>query len=392
YFEVSKSMLDKLPHSFIRRQSLANAERFTTPELQDLEERLLSASQRRKEVEYSLFMALRAEVEKVGARIMFMAEALASLDYWQGLAEAASAWNWSKPTLNKGGGLKIIAGRHPVVEAIMGQAHFIPNNLHLDDDCRVMLITGPNMSGKSTILRQAAMICILAQMGSFVPATQAELGLVDRVFSRVGASDNLAKGLSTFMVEMTETARILRQTGQRSLIILDEIGRGTSTFDGLAIAWAVIEDLAKKSASGLKVLFATHYHELSELEERFGGVKNYCLSVVEHGEDIIFLRKVLPGGADKSYGVHVARLAGIPGTVVARAREIQARLEVSDINQESISHNILEKKKKREKQTDLFHMGQDALVEELKNLDVMAITPMDAMNALFRLREKARRL
>ncbi|MEG2252436.1 MAG: DNA mismatch repair protein MutS, partial [Clostridia bacterium] len=221
---------------------------------------------------------------------------------------------------------------------------------------------------------------------------RASISLCDRIFTRIGASDDLAGGQSTFMVEMSETAGILRSATNRSLVILDEIGRGTSTFDGLAIAWAVVEYLLDAKRIGAKTLFATHYHELSELEGRFPGVKNYCITVMEHGEDVIFLRKIIPGGADKSYGVHVARLAGIPAPVVARAHEIQARLEVSDINQETISSNILEKNKKPDKQTDLFHLEQDNLIEELQNLDVLSVTPMDALNILFRLREKARRL
>jgi DNA mismatch repair protein MutS len=225
-----------------------------------------------------------------------------------------------------------------------------------------------------------------------VPATSANISLCDRVFTRIGASDDLSSGQSTFMVEMSETAGILRSATDRSLVILDEIGRGTSTFDGLAIAWAVVECLLDKEKAGAKTLFATHYHELSELEGRFEGVKNYCISVMEHGEEVIFLRKIMPGGADKSYGVYVARLAGIPQSVVARAHEIQARLEVSEINQESISSNILEKKKKKDRQTDLFHLAQDELVEELQNLDVLSVTPMDALNILYRLREKARRI
>ena len=241
-------------------------------------------------------------------------------------------------------------------------------------------------------MRQVALIALMAHIGSFVPAREANISLCDRIFTRIGASDDLAGGQSTFMVEMSETAAILRAATSRSLVILDEIGRGTSTFDGLAIAWAVVEYLLDPKRIGAKTLFATHYHELSELEGRFPGVKNYCISVMEHGEDVIFLRKIMPGGADKSYGVHVARLAGVPAPVVARAHEIQARLEVSDINQETISSNILEKRKKENRQTDLFHLAQDELIDELKNLDVLSVTPMDALNILFRLREKARRL
>ncbi|MEG2315884.1 MAG: DNA mismatch repair protein MutS, partial [Clostridia bacterium] len=294
---------------------------------------------------------------------------------------------------NQEGRLTIEEGRHPIVERMLTDTPFVPNDVNLDtDQNRMLIITGPNMAGKSTYMRQVALITLMAHIGSFVPAKRASISLCDRIFTRIGASDDLAGGQSTFMVEMSETAGILRSATNRSLVILDEIGRGTSTFDGLAIAWAVVEYLLDAKRIGAKTLFATHYHELSELEGRFPGVKNYCITVMEHGEDVIFLRKIIPGGADKSYGVHVARLAGIPAPVVARAHEIQARLEVSDINQETISSNILEKNKKPDKQTDLFHLEQDNLIEELQNLDVLSVTPMDALNILFRLREKARRL
>lgn len=327
YFEVSKAVADKLPYEFIRRQSLANAERFTTPELKELEDRLINATQERRELEYNLFLELQESIRQTQTRIMYMAQVIANLDYCQGLAEAARTWKWTRPEVNDRADLEIIQGRHPVVEAMLGQARFIPNNLHMHDKVRIMLITGPNMAGKSTILRQTALICIMAQIGSFVPAEAATLGIVDRVFSRVGASDNLSRGLSTFMVEMSETARILRQVGKKSLIILDEIGRGTSTFDGLAIAWAVMEDLVRKSPTGLKVLFATHYHELTKLEDSLPGLKNFNIGVVEENGGIVFTHRLLPGPSSKSYGVEVAKLAGIPRPVVARARDILEDLE-----------------------------------------------------------------
>ena len=309
------------------------------------------------------------------------------------LAQVARDGDYVKPSINREGRLRVVNGRHPIVERTLSDTPFVPNDVSMDEEQeRMLIITGPNMAGKSTYMRQVALISLMAHMGSFVPASEADICLMDRVFTRIGASDDLASGQSTFMVEMTETAAILRSATRDSLVILDEIGRGTSTFDGLAIAWAVVEYLLDKKRIGAKTLFATHYHELSELEGRFEGVKNYCITVMEHGEDVIFLRKIVPGGADRSYGVHVARLAGVPAPVVARAHEIQARLEVSDINQETISSNILEKKKKQNRQTDLFHLGQDELVDELKDLDVLSITPMDALNTLFRLREKARRL
>jgi DNA mismatch repair protein MutS len=276
---------------------------------------------------------------------------------------------------------------------MLSDTPFVPNDTLMDTDHnRMLIVTGPNMAGKSTYMRQVALITAMAHIGSFVPAQRASVCQCDRIFTRIGASDDLASGQSTFMVEMSETAGILRSATAKSLILLDEIGRGTSTFDGLSIAWAVVEHILDKKKIGAKTLFATHYHELSELEGRFEGVRNYCITVMERGEEVIFLRKIRPGGADRSFGVHVARLAGVPAMVVARAHEIQARLEASDINQETISQNILEHKKKATRQTDMFHVKQDELVEELQTLDVLAITPMEALNTLFRLREKARRL
>ena len=297
--------------------------------------------------------------------------------------------------MTEDGSLSIAEGRHPVVEQNMKDGEFIPNDTVLDcDENRMMIITGPNMAGKSTYMRQVALICLMAQIGSFVPAKEASLPVCDRIFTRVGASDDLASGQSTFMVEMSETAHILRNATRNSLIILDEIGRGTSTFDGLSIAWAVVEYIADKEKIGAKTLFATHYHELSELEGHLEGVKNFCISVKEHGEDVIFLRKIVRGGADKSFGVHVARLAGVPHPVIVRAHEIQARLEVSDINQNTIGQNILgeESVLRKNEQMDLFDYKKDEIIQELQQIDVMAITPMDAMNTLFLLREKARKL
>ena len=277
----------------------------------------------------------------------------------------------------------------------MSETGFVPNDTYLDlDENRMMIITGPNMAGKSTYMRQVALICLMAQIGSFVPAREAHLSVCDRIFTRVGASDDLASGQSTFMVEMSETAYILRNATRNSLIILDEIGRGTSTFDGLAIAWAVVEYICDKAEIGAKTLFATHYHELSELEGHMEGIKNYCISVKEHGEDVIFMRKILRGGADKSFGVHVARLAGVPHRVIVRAHEIQARLEVSDINQNTIGQNILGEQNlnRANEQMDLFEYKKTEIIQELQELDVMALTPIDAMNRLFLLREKARKL
>lgn len=393
YIEVTKSNLGMVPLRYTRRQTLANCERFVTPELQEIERRVTGAQQMALALESTLFAGVREAIAREIGAIQQNALALKTADALLSLAQVARENGYVKPNLNENGTLRIVEGRHPIVERTVTDAPFVPNDVNLDtDENRMLIITGPNMAGKSTYMRQVALISIMAHIGSFVPAAEAEISLLDRIFTRIGASDDLAGGQSTFMVEMSETAGILRSATAKSLIILDEIGRGTSTFDGLAIAWAVVEYLLDRKKVGAKTLFATHYHELSELEGRFQGVKNYCISVMEHGEDVIFLRKIMPGGADKSYGVHVARLAGIPAPVVARAHEIQARLEVSDINQESISSNILEKKKKQDKQTDLFHLPQDDLLEELQNLDVLSITPMDALNILFRLREKARRL
>ena len=292
------------------------------------------------------------------------------------------------------GVLEIAEGRHPVVEQAMNDGEFVPNDTHLNcEGSRMCIITGPNMAGKSTYMRQVALITLMAHIGSFVPAASANIPIVDRIFTRVGASDDLASGQSTFMVEMSETAYILRNATEKSLVILDEIGRGTSTFDGLAIAWAVVEYLTDKEKSGAKTLFATHYHELSELEGHIEGVENYCISVREHGEDVIFLRKIVRGGADKSFGVHVARLAGVPKPVLVRAHEIQARLEVSNINQKGIGQNILEDNADRPaEQVDIFDFERTEIINELQSIDVMALTPMDAINKLFLLREKARKL
>ncbi|MBD5648073.1 MAG: DNA mismatch repair protein MutS [Desulfovibrio sp.] len=330
YYEISRAAGSAPPpEHFIRRQTLVNAERFTTEELKHLEEELLSAADKRKSLEYQIFQDLRAHVAAQRERLVHMADLLAHLDYWQCLAEVGRRNGWTRPTLTEDTGLDIRGGRHPVVEAMVGSANFVPNDLHLDKQHRLCLLTGPNMAGKSTILRQVALICLLAQMGSLVPAEEATIGLVDRLFSRVGASDDLARGQSTFMVEMMETARILRQATRRSLVILDEIGRGTSTFDGMALAWAVVEDLAGRGGGELRTLFATHYHELTALEGRIPGVFTMNIAIREHNNDILFLHKLVPGPSDRSYGVEVARLAGVPVPVVQRARAILSALEKS---------------------------------------------------------------
>ncbi len=328
YYEVSRAAYSgPMPDRFIRRQTLSNAERFTTAELKALEEDILSASDRRKSLEYSLFQQLRSQMAAQRERLVHMADMLAHLDYWQSLAHVGRRNDWSRPTLDNSANLDIRDGRHPVVEAMIGAASFVPNSITLDAKRRLCLLTGPNMAGKSTVLRQTAIICLLAQMGSMVPASSAVIGMTDKIFSRVGASDNLAQGQSTFMVEMMETARILRQATRRSLVILDEIGRGTSTYDGVALAWAVVEDLTSRSNGELRTLFATHYHELTALEGQVPGVFTMNIAIREYNNDILFLHKLVPGPADRSYGVEVARLAGVPASVVQRARAILAELE-----------------------------------------------------------------
>ena len=333
YFELSRATGGTAPAHFERRQTLANAERFVTPALKELETLLLSAGEKRNALEYNLFQELRGIVTAARPRILFMASAIAALDYWQSLASVARKGNWVRPDMHEGTEVVIKEGRHPVVEALTGAGGFTPNDLRLDSQRRLLLITGPNMSGKSTVLRQMAIIAILAQMGSFVPAAEARIGLVDRIFSRVGASDNLAQGQSTFMVEMMETARILRQATGRSLVILDEIGRGTSTFDGLALAWAVAEDLLRRGDGCIRTLFATHYHELTSLEGRLSGVHNMNIAIREWGGEIVFLHRLIPGPADKSYGIEVARLAGVPQPVVARAKALLAALDATRTTQ-----------------------------------------------------------
>jgi len=424
YFELNRSQQQAVPDYFERRQSLVNAERFITPELKELEEKILSASEKRNTLEYTLFQQLRNRVADERPRLLFMAGLLAQVDYWQALGYCAQQKGWVRPLLDEGNSLEIKEGRHPVVESVLGKAHFIPNDLTVDEDRRLLLITGPNMAGKSTVLRQSALICILAQMGSFVPASFAKIGVVDRVFSRVGASDNLAQGQSTFMVEMMETARILRQSTKRSLVILDEIGRGTSTFDGLALAWAVVEELIKRAHGGIRTLFATHYHELTALEGKIAGVCNMNIAIKEWNNDIVFLRKLVPGPADKSYGVEVARLAGVPNSVVQRAKEILQGLEEnraragyrieknllldlipnntssttkvkesahggvnisSHVNGEKIDGEEINGKKIDA--TEIVKIKQEALAEhpvlkELRKIDPNSLTPLDSLRML----------
>lgn len=388
YFELSKSVQAEIPDHFIRRQTLVNSERFITPELKDLEDRLLGASEKRKQLEYDLFQELREEFGLARPRLMFMAEIIAQIDYCQGLAEKARKNDWVRPELHEGLEIAVQGGRHPVVESVQGAASFVPNDLHVGDSSRVLLITGPNMAGKSTVLRQSAIICLLAQIGSFVPAAKASIGLVDRIFSRVGASDNLAGGQSTFMVEMMEAARILRQATRRSFIILDEIGRGTSTFDGLALAWAMAEELAAKH-HGLRTLFATHYHELTALQGMLPQVRNYNIAVKEFKGDIIFLRRMVPGPADQSYGIEVAKLAGVPQNVVRRAKEILGNLEAARGDARDASAAVIARQtllpglsEPKESKKSLEEPIHHPLLDALNDLDVNGLTPLQALNLI----------
>lgn len=394
YIEVTKSNYSLVPLRYQRRQTLTNSERFTTDELRAIESKLTGAQEQAAKLETSLFEEVRGEISRNMGPLQSTAMAYKTLDALLSLARVARLNHYVKPTITDDGVISIKDGRHPVVEAMMQDSGFVPNDTYLDiGDSRMQIITGPNMAGKSTYMRQVALITLMAHMGSFVPATEASICLVDGVYTRVGASDDLATGQSTFMVEMSEMAYILRNATARSLVILDEIGRGTSTFDGLAIAWAAVEYLCDQKKSGAKTLFATHYHELSELEGHLEGVKNYCVSVKEHGEEVIFLRKIIPGGADKSFGIYVAHLAGVPRPVVARAQEIQARLEVNNIGNASIGQNILGAgHKKKNEQVDLMDFSKTEFIEEVRKIDVMALTPIDALNKLFLLKEKAMKL
>ncbi len=394
YIEVTKSNYALVPADYRRRQTLANAERFTTDELQALESNLTGTQEKAMKLESELFDGVRQAVADHIARLQNTAEGYKTLDALLSLAKTASENHYTCPEITDDGVLEITDGRHPVVEKMMPENTFVPNDTFMDGDkARMHIITGPNMAGKSTYMRQVALITLMAHMGSFVPASRARIPLTDCVYTRVGASDDLAGGQSTFMVEMSEMAYILRNATANSLVILDEIGRGTSTFDGLAIAWAAVEFLCDKKKSGARTLFATHYHELSELEGHQDGVVNFCVAVKEMGEEVIFLRKIRPGGADKSFGIYVARLAGVPRAVVARAQEIEARLEVSHGVDGSLGQNILTAgKKEARQQVDLLGFSQTEFVEEVRSLDVLAMTPMDALNKLFLLKEKALKL
>ena len=395
--EVTNSFKELVPENYIRKQTLTNAERYITQELKDLEDLILGAEDKLYALEYELFCEVRDKVGAEVVRIQKTAKAVAALDVFASLALVAQRNNYVRPKITESGVLDIKNGRHPVVEQMIEHDMFIANDTYLDNQKkRVSIITGPNMAGKSTYMRQTALIVLMAQIGSFVPADKANIGIVDRIFTRVGASDDLASGQSTFMIEMTEVANILRNATSRSLLILDEIGRGTSTFDGLAIAWAVIEHISDTKLCGAKTLFATHYHELTELEGKISGVNNYCIAVKEKGDDIVFLRKIVKGGADKSYGIQVAKLAGVPDSVICRAKELVEELSDADIT--AAVKDLTSSSKKKQKivydqvdmaQMSLFDTVQDNdIVEEIRNLDMSHLTPMEAMNILYNLQNK----
>ena len=401
YLEVTNSYKSMVPDYYTRKQTLANAERYITPELKELEDMILGAEDKLYALEYELYCGVRDQIASQVDRIQRTAKAVAWLDTFTSLALVAERNGYVRPNINEKGVIDIKDGRHPVVERMIPNGTFISNDTYLDDKKhRISVITGPNMAGKSTYMRQAALIALMAQVGSFVPASKANIGLSDRIFTRVGASDDLASGQSTFMVEMTEVANILRNATSRSLLILDEIGRGTSTFDGLSIAWAVIEYISDSRLLGAKTLFATHYHELTELEGKISNVNNYCIAVKEKGDDIVFLRKIVKGGADKSYGIQVAKLAGVPDLVIERAKEIVEELSNEDITakvSEIASKERAAKKKPKTRKYDEVDIAQmslfdtvkdDDVLEELKNIDVGNMTPIDALNTIYRLQNK----
>ncbi|MDO4267814.1 MAG: DNA mismatch repair protein MutS [Eubacteriales bacterium] len=400
YFEVTNSFRDLVPDYFIRKQTLTNAERYTTDELKNLEDVILGAEDKLFSLEYELFCQVRDAIGAEVVRIQKTARAIAEVDVYASLSTVATRSDYVKPSINEKGVIQIKGGRHPVVEKMMRDDLFVSNDTCLDNGKnRISIITGPNMAGKSTYMRQTALIVLMAQLGSFVPAAEANIGICDRIFTRVGASDDLASGQSTFMVEMTEVANILRNATRNSLLILDEIGRGTSTFDGLSIAWAVVEHISNTKLLGAKTLFATHYHELTELEGLMNGVNNYCIAVKEQGDDIVFLRKIVKGGADKSYGIQVAKLAGVPDSVINRARELVEQLIDTDLTtrtREIAEGNAAAARKPVPKPDDvelsqltLFDtVREDDIIEEIKKLELGNMTPIDALNTLYRLQTK----
>ena len=402
YLEVTNSYKNMVPDYFTRKQTLANAERYITPELKELEDVILGAEDRLVSLEYELFREIREKIADEVLRIQKTAKAVARADVFAALALVAERNNYCRPKINENGVIDIKNGRHPVVEKMINNDMFIANDTYLDNaKKRISIITGPNMAGKSTYMRQTALIVLMAQLGSFVPATSANIGIVDRIFTRVGASDDLASGQSTFMVEMTEVANILRNATPNSLLVLDEIGRGTSTFDGLSIAWAVVEHISNPKLLGAKTLFATHYHELTELEGKLGNVNNYCIAVKEKGDDIVFLRKIVPGGADRSYGIQVAKLAGVPESVIERAKVIAGELSANDISEvvSNISVENAQQSKTKKKKLDEVDISQislfdtvkdDDIIEEIREMDLSNLTPIEALNQLYQIQSKVK--
>ncbi|MGE5653373.1 MAG: DNA mismatch repair protein MutS [Bacillota bacterium] len=390
YLEITNSNLAQVPTDYIRKQTLANAERFVTPALKEMEETILGAQEKVVDLEYQLFISLRDQVAAQTEAIQQTAQVIAQIDCLLSLANVAIANRYVRPELRQSGSIQIKEGRHPVVERMLKDRPYVPNDLVLDgDEQRILIITGPNMAGKSTYLRMAALIVLMAQMGSFVPASSAQICLVDRIFTRVGTGDDLAGGQSTFMVEMAELSQILASATAQSLLVLDEIGRGTSTFDGMSIARAVIEHIHQPNRLGAKTLFATHYHELTDLEQLLPGVKNYSVAVKEKGEDVVFLHRIIPGGVDKSYGIAVAKLAGLPRLVINRAKQILAELENNE--QVKMRHEVAAASSlSSTPQLSLLAMEEHPVVQELRQLDVMTMTPIEALNRLYQLQQKVK--
>ena len=389
YIEVSNAHLEKVPEHYLRKQTLVNAERYITPQLKEFESRVLTAQERRLELEYQLFIEIRTTLAENSSRVLQTAQFLARIDVFTNLAEIARQNHYTRPELTSDGAIQISDGRHPVIERSMASGKFVPNDISLDQNRnQVLVITGPNMAGKSTILRQTALIVLMAQMGSFVPAEKAVISVVDRIFTRVGAMDDLRRGQSTFMVEMNETANILNNATPRSLVILDEIGRGTSTYDGLSIAWAVAEALVEKDGNGVKTLFATHYHELTELAKTHDRVQNYSVAVKEWNETIIFLYKLIKGGTSRSYGIQVAALAGVPDQVVTRAQEILKRIDQSDFDHRAVTGNKSSSRGRKEhpSQLQLFAAPGHPLADELRKIDLDDMTPRQALEQLYKLK------
>ena len=387
YIEVTNSYKDKVPEEYIRKQTLTNCERYITQELKDLEGRILGAKDRSFGIEYAIFGEIRKVVANNLDRIEKTAKAIATLDVLTSLANVASDNNYTRPEVNQSRKIILKDSRHPVVEALLSGSPFVPNDVTLDNDSnRVAIITGPNMAGKSTYMRQVALIVLMAQMGSFVPASYAEIGVVDSIFTRVGASDDLASDQSTFMVEMNEVANIVKKATKNSLLILDEIGRGTSTYDGMSIARAVLEFVADKKKLGAKALFATHYHELTVMENLLDGVKNYNIAVKKRGDDITFLRRIIPGGADDSYGIEVAKLAGLPDWIIKRAKEILKELTSGKTDDKETFANISSHSSEEDMQLSLLDTASNAVTDKLKSVDVNTLTPIEAMNLLYELK------